>query len=851
MATQTNTPIENPTLDIKDIIQQSWLDSDGQKRVEKFFLRDSIKATTRAQVDLKKLQDAVQSAATPDAKVVGVISLIASGTWESEKILREASTTPAWKNVNIATPNTDKTPATKIPELKSEKRHDRHLEWGHDNEITTLKGEIKTMLADNEGIRGVPGSEKLIAEYAKKLNEPTIDADKLIIIRGSLTKIQDAVKDFAPKDAQAIINKINEYQNSREEKNTEGSMLLYGAIVKSLHDLGFRLKFGRGDAVQVEGWNPDDAASLTAAFAGKSDVIEWLKSGLVINTSKWGNFMSSYPSRETATVGKYMSTFKGRFDGSTADTDFLTSSGAGWFDIMWPDGKWITQGKNVHNIAIAAQEASKKWKEMGYATPIEKAGGRPVQFMDLAYNVAKFWFAAASVWKGTKAIWKTIFGDEAGMKAAWWDFGKTLAWTGAVWYGGEAVKRLSNDIKSGIDLPDYMASIKQLSTQPGKTGMYDGFVSIWKKIGGGVIPDMDGKMTGLVEIFMPSTVSAHQFKEMWDVLCTGRKGPQFLDLKISDLSKALDNAYHPKNGSHVGGLKALFYDQGQWGKDVYDKFLIDDKVGDNTRKFLRAIADYRSEDSFEGAGDAIPNRDKTIADLFREPLAKKTEAPADLNPGMDKLKKSCTDLWYEVTKLTIEGGNLLVGVLKMGSKTIRFQVENASAWLEAFDPKDWPTLMKTMEVLGAVGLAAWAVWWLTLIPGTGLVMGTLKWVGIAGAVTVLGMFLWDKVKGVLDSPEKILDAILGIPGIPDDFKQKVLEAQAAWKTTQEVADGLKKIPGYDLLPQAVKDAIDKIPAGWPAGTPAPAPGGGGGTPAPAPGGGAPTPVLPPLPLPPE
>lgn len=42
-----------------------------------------------------------------------------------------------------------------------------------------------------------------------------------------------------------------------------------------------------------------------------------------------------------------------------------------------------------------------------------------MKFAEFAYGVAKYGFAAASVWKGTKALWKTIFGDEAGMKAAW------------------------------------------------------------------------------------------------------------------------------------------------------------------------------------------------------------------------------------------------------------------------------------------------------------------------------------------------------------------------------------------------------------------------------------------------
>ncbi|MEI6711530.1 MAG: hypothetical protein WCK88_05050 [bacterium] len=109
------------------------------------------------------------------------------------------------------------------------------------------------MLAPGKPIHGVPGSERLVAEYAKKLNEPTITADKLKIIRDSLNQLQDAVKGFDPKNAQDIIEKINNYQESRAEKTNEGSMLLYGAIVKSMYDLGFRLRFGRGDAVKIEG----------------------------------------------------------------------------------------------------------------------------------------------------------------------------------------------------------------------------------------------------------------------------------------------------------------------------------------------------------------------------------------------------------------------------------------------------------------------------------------------------------------------------------------------------------------------------------------------------------------------
>ena len=152
---------------------------------------------------------------------------------------------------------------------------------------------------------------------------------------------------------------------------------------------------------------------------------------------------------------------------------------------------------------------------------------------------------------------------------------------------------------------------------------------------------------------------------MWEVLCSGRKGEQFLELRVSDLSKALDNSYHSKDGSHVGGLKALFYDQGDWGKDVYDKFLIDDNVGDKTRKFLRAIADYRSNDSFKDANDSIPNRDCPISDLFKEPLAKKTEVPANIDKEMDSFNKSLKEAGYATLRILPAAGEFGADVWKV------------------------------------------------------------------------------------------------------------------------------------------------------------------------------------------
>lgn len=52
--------------------------------------------------------------------------------------------------------------------------------------------------------------------------------------------------------------------------------------------------------------------------------------------------------------------------------------------------------------------------------------------------------------------------------------------------------------------------------------MYDGFESIWNKIGGGYMPGLV-TASGLVEGLMPSTVPAHQFKAMWEVMISGRE----------------------------------------------------------------------------------------------------------------------------------------------------------------------------------------------------------------------------------------------------------------------------------------------------------------------------------------
>ena len=77
----------------------------------------------------------------------------------------------------------------------------------------------------------------------------------------------------------------------------------------------------------------DDASGLTTSFTGKPDIIKWMKSGLVMNTSQWSEYMMSYPAEATATVESYITTRKKQFTKSAPDVDFLASAEAGGFDI--------------------------------------------------------------------------------------------------------------------------------------------------------------------------------------------------------------------------------------------------------------------------------------------------------------------------------------------------------------------------------------------------------------------------------------------------------------------------------------------------------------------------------------
>lgn len=180
-------------------------------------------------------------------------------------------------------------------------------------------------------IGNVPGSATIIKTYEDKLMDPGLNANQLTTIRDSLHEIQANVSGFEATNAQDIISRINNYHESREEKTNEGNMLLFGAVVHDIYKLGYRLSFGRGNSVRVFGGSePNGAERLQSSFEGKPVVIEWLKRGLVINTTHWTDFMNSYPSKSTATVEKYISTFyEAKLIETDMDADFLASSDAG------------------------------------------------------------------------------------------------------------------------------------------------------------------------------------------------------------------------------------------------------------------------------------------------------------------------------------------------------------------------------------------------------------------------------------------------------------------------------------------------------------------------------------------
>ena len=218
------------------------------------------------------------------------------------------------------------------------------------SDVASLKLEIENFLKI-PGVANDPTAKKLIAELTKKLSEPGIPPDTIQKMRDSLNSIRMLIQNFDIKNAQDIINKIQNYTESHEVKTPEANVLFFTILTSHLYRLGFRLKFSNNNVVKVTTNKPElagDAAKLETAFTGKPDVIEWMKSGLVMNTSQWSEYMMSYPAESSATVDSYIATRKKQFTSSASDVDFLASAKAGGFDIPGPQkGTYTTQEKNI------------------------------------------------------------------------------------------------------------------------------------------------------------------------------------------------------------------------------------------------------------------------------------------------------------------------------------------------------------------------------------------------------------------------------------------------------------------------------------------------------------------------
>lgn len=170
-----------------------------------------------------------------------------------------------------------------------------------------------------------------MAEFTKKLSEPGLSPDAVKKIRDQFHDIQTYMGDFDIDTVADVAKRIQNYTESRETKTPEVNMLFFSSLVYQIYNkLGCRITFERGGVVKVSGGkNPEDASMLKDALNGKPEIIEWMKSGLVTNTSQWMNYIQSYPAQSSATVDNYISTREKQFTASAQDQDFLKSAKSG------------------------------------------------------------------------------------------------------------------------------------------------------------------------------------------------------------------------------------------------------------------------------------------------------------------------------------------------------------------------------------------------------------------------------------------------------------------------------------------------------------------------------------------
>ena len=745
---------------------KSWLESESKWHAD----------VAGAGIDNLKAEIARKT--SQDEKMVAIL-IQAEGGEVTDKIKR----TRAWKSLVASG-------------LDHQFLHETGSSHEHHEEAADLKREID-LLKQKPAIKSNPFLLGLIAKIESEVSR----GRSLPEMAEALAKLREWLD---KPDMMSTIADITSALQNFEKTDImtmpeEGKVMFFTVLVQRIYALGGRMTFLSNDDVQVT-W-----ASWLADFTSscKKTTKEWLKKGLILNSTQAWPFMSSMWSDTTKlTVDTLIRT---RWDflqksGSPVDQDILNSSEAGWYDVM-ENGTLKRAGFNVSRELQTTQDAIDKWRKIGIVSPMQKLWGAGVQFADLAYNVVRAGFVVGTMWKGTKAIFKTIFGDDASMKAAWWEFGKTAAITAGVWYGGEFVKRTANTIADRSQNGEFEPIVAGASPHHPEN-----MWAIWDMVGGGIIPERF-RTQSLLDSLAPSTVKWEVFRPLITDFFLD-KNWWLANVQIQDLADAVWYRDHTPVGSHAWNIRNLLRRDDVFGPDkgeeMYLRYFGNTKVASDSYKILRAIVGYRAS-----GPDAIADRRRPVWDLFAEPLQHEVEVPADFGPSIEKIRKSWSQAGYEVVKLWADviafagdGVHVIVGGVE--------HVIHVAEWILK-DPANRTYIEAAIAALGAVGLTVGAVTALSFIPGVGLGMAALKTGGIIAAVAGGGYVLWnvlEKQWTKFDSPQKIFDFLINSKYIPDTAKASIRWVMGTLGDTKVALENIANNPAImSLLPDSVQKII--------------------------------------------
>ncbi|MFA6080605.1 MAG: hypothetical protein WC753_03975 [Candidatus Gracilibacteria bacterium] len=814
MADTNKKPAENPDLEIQEIIQGLGLPDAEKQRVESFFKRDSIKTITHARVNLEFLKKALKETKDPDKQVLGAITMIATGTPETQKILQEAEKTKAWQKVNSErTPEQPKTapekkgkkkgdpdqeeetaPAVPAPAPKKsdpQKAHGGNLDGGIDDAGVSLSRHIDNLRKDPR----VSGNPVLML----KLKNIEKDVQKGINIENARMILKDFGKGLSDAEVMDTMPGVVEALRNFEKTDTmmapdEGKAVFFISIVRQIYALRGRLVFLTNNDVEVKG-----APELKNFIAScKPKTKEWLKKGLILNSTQASTFMSSMGSdMSKLTVDTFVATNKDLIaSNSPIDADILSSSKAGGFNVT-ENGVLIRDGFNIGKELQTTQDAIERMKKIGVISPMQKIGGAGVQIADLAYNVVKVGFVAGTIWKGTKAVWKTIFGDEAAMKEAWGEFGKTAAWTAGIWYGGELVKRTANTIVDRTQNGEFEPIMKGMSPHHSENVW-----AIWDTVGGGIVPERI-KTANIIQGLSSSTVEWHIFRSLITD-CFSDRNSGLSRVSATKLADAVGYRDHTSVGSHVGDIRKLLTGPAfgpDKGEEMYLKYFGNRKTAEQSYKILRAIANYRSS-----GPDAIDRR-KPLWTLFAEPLKVKPEVPFNVEKEMEELKESLKGAGVSILESGIKLGTLGATGVRVAFEGIEGAFDIATDTLKHLTPAELGVLKGALAVLGLTVAGAGVVYGITLIPGFAAAK-VLAITAIAGAVGYGGYKLIDTAKGLLDDPDKLIE-FLKKHG-PQSVKDIIAQIEGVGKPGLDILKDLQEKTKDMNLPDWVQKPIDDM-----------------------------------------